>query len=649
MPLIVADFHLPMSLSTVPIAVGKVAYVLLLIPGGMLVDHFGPRKSVLYGLLGMAVLISTYALLVSSFSGLLTIHILLATAASVSGVPIYSIFIAQWFDAGIGLAMGLVLAGYSAAGTLVPAALGPVASSFGWRIAMGFVAVTLWFIGLPVAYYFLHENHQHDELDESHSLRSVGSTGTLERDDMNIEIGDNMSHPPANQTSAAAQPPVLENRSWTFIGFAMSYILLQYCVGCFSENILFFLTVDRGVPLATASLYFSALNFSSFTAKLAGGHLGDRFDRFHVAAATSGLAGVGILVLFCTGRGLDEHYIPRLTESQLTVLLFIVLFGFGYGATFNSLYALVPIVFGRKNLGTTQSSLFGLGLAANAVGSVLTGVLRARYGSYQRPFLIAAVACVANFFTFNITRLTVVGNASRLRAKEEGHMIGSNTFRGLEELEEAEEALRRRTGAPSEDAVTPRHTPFGSACNLLGSGIFGRTFSASPSTEYLLNQPSPTVSKDIPSWGDSLNNLELSAAACPVYDGEDALEGIQPVGGFPIARDWSTGCLQRTLRGSSRPGGSTLQGSRTTCLRRANTAENLIRSGVFSTSLESPGYLGYGLDLVPAPDERPPTTSTYGATDLISPHTALDVAGSAQSSIRETSVRQTAEGTSVVE
>lgn len=524
MPLIVADFRLNLSLSTVPIAVGKIVYVLLLIPGGIFVDRFGPRRTVLLGLTAIATILSLYCTIVLTFHAQVLAHILLACAASVSGVPVYSIFIAQWFRQRIGLAMGLVLAGYSAAGTLVPALLGPIATAHGWRVAMGFMAATLWLAALPTAYLYLHENEADDDVQAAEPQIDTELSPLL-RDDAQPK-----TPPPERPARDGLQ---LENRALTFAGFALSYILLQYCVGCFFENILFFLHTDVGVPLATASLYFSVLNLCSFIAKIAGGHLGDRYDRFRVAQVMSALAAVAVLVLFCTTHCLDTTRLPQLTVCPTTILAFSMLFGFGYGGVFNSLYSLVPLVFGRTNLGATQSSLFGFGLAANALGSVLTGVLRERTGSYQIPFLLSAAMCILNFATFSATRYTLRDSLAKMR---EAKIFAEALSRSqpylrtdeLQAMEERENAIRERIASP----VLPT----------------------------------------------------IASRPMPLNDGDD---GMLPVDGFPIAKNWSNSNL---LRSPPR--------SRAAKMRRSSTAESFIRSGVMSASVETPGYLGSSRELL---------------------------------------------------
>lgn len=113
-------------------------------------------------------------------------------------------------------------------------------------------------------------------------------------------------------------------------------------------------------------------------------------------------------------------HLPRLTNHSTTKVIFAILIGFGYGETFNCLYALTPIVFGKRNLRRTKSALFGLGLAVNAVGSVGMAVLRSQYGSHQREFLVALIACGANFFVFNANRMTIDGTRTRGKRKTEG-------------------------------------------------------------------------------------------------------------------------------------------------------------------------------------------------------------------------------------
>lgn len=387
MPTIVSEFSIPLSLSTLPIAIGKIAYVLLLTPGGIIVDTIGPRRSVLIGIFILATLFFLYASFANSLLFLICIHIVIAGPAAISGIPVYSIFVAQWFPPeNLGMPMGFVLSGFSAAGTLFPAILGHLTTALDWRPTILSVVFLLCFIALPITFFFLHENH-----DSSDNLAQAQFT------DIHITSSH---HPPQLHSIQDVNNHSNTHHLSLFVSFSLCYMLMQYCNGCFSENILFFLTMDRGMTISEASYFFSSINLCAFLAKIVGGYLGDRFGRLRIACLAGMMATIGIACLFMASHGLDSSFMPLLTDYTSPIILFTILYGCGYGAIFNALYSLAPIVFGKKNLGRTQSSLFGFGLIGNAIGSVLTSILGSYYKSFQRPFLLALLMCLLNFVVF---------------------------------------------------------------------------------------------------------------------------------------------------------------------------------------------------------------------------------------------------------
>lgn len=647
MPLLVADLGLDLSLSTVPIAAGKLAYVLMLLPGGMAVDAFGPRRGVLGGIAALGALLAAYALLVRSFASAVAAHVAMAAASSVCGVPVYSLFVAQWFRDGIGLAMGLTLAGFSLGGTLMPAVLGPVAAEFGWRAAVGTMAALLWLVALPVAYFFLDE--------------APGAAG---------DAGDSAapSSPAADVEEAASLLPQrtlrpttrrarVDNKSWTFVGFALSYMLLQYSFGTFAENLLFHLTLDRGWSLSLASLFFSAMNLASFSAKLIGGHVGDSYDRFYVGSIMSGVTSVGVLCLFIGGGVVDA--IPRITHSPIMVAIFSIVFGFGYGATFNALYCLVPLVFGNASLGRIQSSLFGLGLVGNAAGSILTGILRSRYGSYDRGFLIAGAACFANLCVFNITRTTLGGTMKGLaRLKtEEVSAVDPNILEDLRSQKAHDDAVAARIGVASDQESVSTSSPPGSFLRVPSndSGFFGAAFRLSPSTEQLFLQSiSPGGSHDGRRGGHygSLGNMNIGPPALGDYDEDISTDwargprvpglssgsgghGVRFESGFVDPRIHTSSSLSRLAHGRRRGRRSRTRQSlgndldmlpesssplSRALMRSSSTLENLIASGVMSHSLEDIGYAGRVGQAPPgSPTMRSPSPRARSPSPATSP------------------------------
>lgn len=649
MPTITKQFNIPIGLSTLPIAIGKVSYVILLIPGGILVDTVGPRLTCLVGISILAVSMILYISFVNSLALLIMFHIFIAASASISGVPVYSIFIAQWFTSeNLGLAMGLVLSGYSAAGTLVPMFLSPISDNFGWRYAMGSMVAIVVFIALPISYSFLHEHHVDEEqlLEQEAQLQlTAGLDPEQDADPEPLEIptAANIAHSDSTtqlvqtQTVSAQSPPPATEIGppgfWTFLGFALSYLFLQYCNGCFIENIMFFLTVDRNMSLSMASVFFSTLNLSAFAAKIVGGHLGDRFDRFHVATAASVICAAGIGFLFVGGAGFDEHFIPQLSNYYFSFLVFSMLYGFGYGASFNSLYALVPIVFGRKNLGRIQSMFFGAGLCGNAVGSVLTSILRSRFESYQLAFLVAFISCLGNVVSFRLTRMSLHSTAQAakdLAASEhivQDPAIAASYYPGIAALDEEEEAARERLGDASDTTTEPKMSPMVSERSLVDMAALHGSSSVSnmtqgetgmfvtPRTLSFLNTETPDNSSSYVVDGSN-NPLMAGHRSSMFYPGT----GMVPEGGYPIARDWSSSSLRRNMNSVTDLNVSVLppaSGEASTTapmnipgqgmgVRKSSTLEAMIDSGILSASMESVGYLGTKLGINGRSNRQPP-------------------------------------------
>mmetsp|Transcript_11477 Transcript_11477/g.47766 ORF Transcript_11477/g.47766 Transcript_11477/m.47766 type:complete len:509 (+) Transcript_11477:318-1844(+) len=369
MPLIVKDFDLTIAQASIPIAIGKLCYVLFLVPGGVLVDHFGVRYCLSIGFLGLAILTSAYGAFVSTFAEIILVHIALSAFSSTSGVPVYAVVVASWFTDNLGLAMGMVLSGFSLAGTAIPAILAPIARVYGWRVAMGTMSSILWFVALPLSFFVLKEKPGKDAHEEFTPTRAaVMDEVELELEDRGLGLNS--------------------QEKYLFVLFSIAYFALQYQSGCFQENILYFLHTDQGLEISTASLFLSALNFGAFAAKLVGGYLGDIFDRFNMAVILSLFTTAGILMLYISSP------VPSLSNNFIFLFCFSVLFGIGYGSTFNALYSIAPVAFGKAGLGRIQSSLFAVGLTGNAIGSVFTGILRTQTGDYRLAFTVALLLSV---------------------------------------------------------------------------------------------------------------------------------------------------------------------------------------------------------------------------------------------------------------
>jgi len=418
LPLVVKELKASLALAPLPIAIGKISYVLFLVPEGVILDSVGPRVFLLVGFVGLSVVSFFYSFLIRSFTALCVFHIILAAFASITGVPVYSLLLSELFKENLGLALGLVLSGFSLAGTVVPFTLGPLAAQKGWRLIWKLLSLILATIAVPVAFYiwkrFPIALKEHEESipksPSSSSPRFLRKQGKLSSSNLSSPSLRNIS-----KRSRSRRANRMDNKqisgltnsgsifSPIYFSLMVCYICVQYAYGCFNENILFFLTVDANFTLGHASLIMSLINCAAFAAKLIGGHLGDTHDRYRLAAVSSASAAAGIIILFLPGTSANEYTrLPSLGTSSFQFFVFAIAFGAGYGSTFNCLYSIVPSVFPLSRIGVVQSSLFGFGLLGNATGALLTGSLREWTGSYDISFSVAFVMCCIAFIVFHI-------------------------------------------------------------------------------------------------------------------------------------------------------------------------------------------------------------------------------------------------------
>lgn len=532
MPLILHSFNASIVRASAVVALGRLSFVAALPLGGIVVDRFGPSPCIVLGVSALAL----SSLLFSRMDSMVQFSVLQvvnALAMSVSGVPVYAVLLCRFFSTFLGLAMGLVLAGFSLAGASAPLVLGAIAShnNRSWRAAAATVSVLLWAVALPLAIWLRRATtnaHAHDdggsggeravegatpapamttsatsaggesnatgrtrasvaaddaEIDEgadgalaAHALAPrrqwrrqrrrqqwswVGPLARTEATNARLtsvpEEGDNATAaaaetsvrvPPAPTASCAtdARSNGVHEYHWRrdgdhgdggdnagvaeparspflqpgFLLLVPCYFFLQYGFGSFNEHLLIFLTGDDDFSLHAAAVFLSVLYLCTFLAKIAGGYLGDRFDRARVAMYAAAMALLGALFLFTPDGGasasspspsapFDIAGVAPLATSRAALFAFSSVFGFGYGATFNALYGIVPFVLGTAKLGLVQSALFAAGLCGNAVGALASGYLRTRTGSYHESFLVALAAVALNFvFVFTLARLTSI-------------------------------------------------------------------------------------------------------------------------------------------------------------------------------------------------------------------------------------------------
>ncbi len=318
---------------------------------GKMVDAFGPRRLMLFG-----ILIAGGALVVLSevrSAGVFYFAYFLNALGYVCGGPLPNqVLLSRWFDAARGRAMGVAYLGIGVGGTLVPLVANALTAAYGWRGALRILGLLMIVVALPAALF----------------VREPAPTGAS----------------PAAPAASVSLGDVL--RRPAFYLLALGSMASIGAVGGTIQNMALYLRLDRKLAQGDVDGTLAWILGGSVIGRLLMGWLADRWPKKLV-----------MLLIYSIVAG--SIPLIALAPNGAALRAAAIVFGIGLGGD----YMIIPLM---------AADLFGLALMGRVMGIVLTadGVAEAmvpmavaatrdRTGSYDQGFLIlvalAAVGAVA--------------------------------------------------------------------------------------------------------------------------------------------------------------------------------------------------------------------------------------------------------------
>lgn len=328
---------------------------------GLAVDRWGPRKMLILGVFSTAaglILLSR----VTSIGMFYAAFFLLALGMSGCSMEVLSTTTAYWFKRKIGLASGIALSGYGFSG-LVVLVMVKLIDAYGWRQALVILGIGVVVVILPVSLLFRHRPEQYGYLPDGDTKESLAARKAL-------------SHQQVNETDVSAKQAL---RSWAFWGISLAFIVHSLLVNAIVTHLMPGLT-SVGVVRSTAALVIMVMPLVSIVGRLGFGWLADKFNRKLITAAAFIMLGLGTLAFGHTS-----------SVTPWPLVLFIILFGTGYGALNTLRPALVRGYFGIAHFGAIFGLIIGVNFVGNIAGPVVAGWWHDRFGSYSGIWLIFAI------------------------------------------------------------------------------------------------------------------------------------------------------------------------------------------------------------------------------------------------------------------
>jgi MFS family permease len=279
--------------------------------------------------------------------------------------------VCRTFERSTGTALGIVLAGTSTAGMIVPLIMAPLMQSIGWRQTMMVLSLGIWVVAIPAWLILMRKGARLAE-----SLRSPGNR-----------------HTPSDMWAHFKSLSVTRNFWFIFIGIFLVSAVDQGLL----QNQVLFLRDEKGLDLDTVAWGASLLAAIGIGSKIL---FGWGFDRVSIAgivfcyallAVSVGLAfavtGVATMMLFMTVRGfahgglivdgpvLAKHYYgPQNVGLNIGLFTLCMSVGFGFGP---------PFLAGLADDSGSYLGGFGIAFVAAAIAALLLYPIKPRF--WTRP------------------------------------------------------------------------------------------------------------------------------------------------------------------------------------------------------------------------------------------------------------------------
>ena len=319
---------------------------------GVVVDRFGPRRLMLFGVLlaGLAPIgLGGTTTLVAFYT-----FYLMNALGYVTGGPLPNqVMLSRWFDAGRGKAMGIAYLGIGVGGALVPLLAHALTEALGWRTALKILGVLMIAIAFPLV-FFVREPEAEGGKAAVPASPAAGAGGT----DSILDV--------------LRQP--------AFYLLALGSMASIGAVGGTTQNLKLFFAMDRGMAQARVAELISLVLVGSIAGRLLMGWLADRWPRKRVMI---------LIYLIVAGT------IPLLwaAPSPITLRAAAVTFGVGLGGDYMIIPLMAADLFGLKRMGRVMGIVLTADGVAEAVVPMAVATLRDRTGSYAPGFaLLVALA-----------------------------------------------------------------------------------------------------------------------------------------------------------------------------------------------------------------------------------------------------------------
>jgi MFS family permease len=353
-------------------SVALITYTVIAPLVGGLIDRLGPRRTIIPGIL----LLALGLILCASLETLAQFYFLygglVATGVTCIAIVSYTVILSHWFQTKRGTANGVAVSGIGLGTFLLVPLSQYFISLWGWRLAFVMLGALVLVFLLPLNALLLR--HRPQEM----GLFPDGVSAGVASDGEGLEVVD--SH--RSDTDWTLQRAFRTGRFWALMIFPCLSVVAVYIVLVHHLRFL----VDKGIDKTTGAFIFGLLGIISSVFRIFWGWLSDRIGRetTYTIGTTSISLGIGSLLLM------------EITGKAGFVFPFIIFFGAGWGVTAPTFMSVAADLFQGRGFGLIYGILEAAIGIGGAFGAWVAGFIFDRTGSYQGAFCLAVSVTLAS-------------------------------------------------------------------------------------------------------------------------------------------------------------------------------------------------------------------------------------------------------------
>jgi MFS family permease len=309
--------------------------------------------------------------------GFIVSYFVVAVGAGLAGFLTITTEIVHWFERRRSRALSMSNLGIAAGGLVAPLVV-VMLRVLGWRLGAALTGIAVGAFVFAIAPMF----GQRPE-DRGEPIDGISPDAEPERD----ANGDVMPARPAQVQISARD--ALRTRAFWMLAFGHASALLV--VGVVLAHLSLYLTSEQGYSLQKASFVMAAIAPLQVFGMVAGGFLGDKFDKRWLCSFAMLGHVFGLLML-------------TFATHIWMVGAFVVLHGIAWGMRGPLMVAIRADYFGPLSLGKIQGYTSIILMLAMVGGPLFAGILADTTGSYQLGFTILAILATTGTALFLLAK-----------------------------------------------------------------------------------------------------------------------------------------------------------------------------------------------------------------------------------------------------